>query len=172
MADLATYPTDQAICRLLAGEALPTAAIAYRLGLPDRTARHRLRQLRRAGLVISGPDLVHRLAVGPSLALADPAPAVAAGPSLDLADPGPALADPGPALAEASDSDGSSSGNGGSPGSGAVLVLAALALAVAGGLAAALLARRATPPPPSPAPPTLPVWYPGDPWGGAGWSQW
>jgi hypothetical protein len=159
MTDLATYPTDQAICRLLAGEALPTAAIADRLAMPERTARHRLAQLRRAGVVVTGPDGLHRLAAGPLPALADPAAA---------------LADPAPAHAEATDSDGPSSNDGGHWGSGAVLAGAAFGLALAGCLAVALLVRRMSPPPtPPPAPPPA-TWLgngAGLP-GGVGWSPW
>jgi len=43
MAELPAYPPDAAICRLLTGRPLPTAAIADRLGMPERTVRHRLR---------------------------------------------------------------------------------------------------------------------------------
>lgn len=62
MAELPIYPTDAAICRLLADGPLPTATIADRLGMPDRTVRHRLRRLREAGAVVSGSDGRHRLA--------------------------------------------------------------------------------------------------------------
>ena len=63
LAELPVYhPADAGICRLLAGGSLPTAAIADGLTMPDRTVRHRLFRLRRAGLIVTGPDGLHRLA--------------------------------------------------------------------------------------------------------------
>jgi DNA-binding transcriptional ArsR family regulator len=70
MDNVPVYPPDAEIYRLLAGGPLPTAAIVDRLGMPRRTARHRLHQLRRAGVVATGDDGLHRLAglAGPDLA--------------------------------------------------------------------------------------------------------
>jgi hypothetical protein len=87
MAEFPANPTDAAICRLLAVERLPTAAIADRLGAPERTVRHRLYRLRQAGAVVTGPDGLHSLAG--SAPPTDPPgtlPAWAA-PAIDLAAP-------------------------------------------------------------------------------------
>ena len=90
MADTPTYPTDVAICRLLAAGPLPTAALATQLGIPERTARHRLVRLRQAGVVVTDSDRRHRLAAPvPAAAVAGPLPPVAA-PAGDLAAPVPA----------------------------------------------------------------------------------
>jgi hypothetical protein len=45
------HPTDAAILALLEDEPLPARAVAAQLDLPERTARHRLRQLRACGLI-------------------------------------------------------------------------------------------------------------------------
>jgi Helix-turn-helix domain len=77
VADWPAYSVDVDICRLLASGPLPTAAIADRLGMPTRSARHRLRQLRRAGAIVTDIDGLHRLAapVLPDLAaVAEPDP--------------------------------------------------------------------------------------------------
>lgn len=80
MAEPLANPTDAAICRLLAGGPLPTAAIADRLALPERTARYRLGRLRQAGTVITGIDRLHRLAgVAPAVRAADGADLAAIG---------------------------------------------------------------------------------------------
>jgi biotin operon repressor len=161
MPELPAYPPDAAICRLLAEEPLPTAVIADRLGMPDRTVRYRLAQLRRAGVVFTGDDGLHYLAApaGPDLA----APA---GP--DLAAPaGPDLAAPaGPDLATraADDHPVSDMPSGKVGGRGTVIAL----LAVVGiGLAAVALAHKIRPgPPPEPPPPNgyAAGWYPGPAW--------
>ncbi len=65
------YPFDAAICRLLAGGPLSTAAIADRLATSDRTARRSLARLRQAGMVVTDPDRLHRLAAGTSPAAED-----------------------------------------------------------------------------------------------------
>jgi hypothetical protein len=52
-------PNDAAICRLLAAGPAPTTALAERLGVPERTVRHRLYRLRQAGRVVSGADGLH-----------------------------------------------------------------------------------------------------------------
>ena len=64
MPELPAYPFDAAICRLLAGGPLSTAAIAERLATSVRTARRSLTRLRRAGMVVTDPDRLHRLAAG------------------------------------------------------------------------------------------------------------
>ena len=86
MTDTPTYPTDTAICRLLAAGPLPTRALATRLAIPERTVRHRLYRLRQAGVVVSGPDGLHHLAAPvPAATVAGPVhPAASAG---DLAAP-------------------------------------------------------------------------------------
>lgn len=86
MAELPAYDTDAAICRLLAGGSLPTAVIAARLAMPERTARHRVHQLRCSGTVITGTDGLHRLAA------ALPPPYAAEGVDLAAAGDGPAVA--------------------------------------------------------------------------------
>ncbi|HVA87725.1 MAG TPA: winged helix-turn-helix domain-containing protein [Candidatus Saccharimonadales bacterium] len=62
MPELPVHSTDAAIRRLLADGPLPTAAIAGRLAIPERTARHRLVRLRQTGDVVTGMDGLHRLA--------------------------------------------------------------------------------------------------------------
>ena len=76
MTDTLTYPTDVAICRLLAAGPLSTRDLATRLAIPERTTRHRLYRLRQAGVVVSGPDGLHHLAA-PAGDLAAPVPAAA-----------------------------------------------------------------------------------------------
>ena len=55
-------PTDARILAVLAEGALPTAAIAARLGASERTVRHRLMRLRQAGRAEALQDGRHRLA--------------------------------------------------------------------------------------------------------------
>jgi len=186
MADFPANPTDAAICGLLGAGPAPTAALAARLEVPERTVRHRLYRLRQAGAVVSGRDGLHRLAapVTPT-PVAGPLPTRAT-PVVDLAAPAPAarIAGPGPAPALpavvalvvgplptraapviATDhpaSDGPDLGQGGQWGR-TVLAAAALGLAVAGGIAVLVRMRR-IPPPPPPAPPPG-FGNPGDPWG-------
>jgi hypothetical protein len=62
VAEPPAYDPDAAIMRLLAAGPLPTRAIAGALGMPARTTRHRVRQLRRSGAVTTGNDGFHRLA--------------------------------------------------------------------------------------------------------------
>jgi hypothetical protein len=145
MAELPTYPPDAAIYRLLATGPLPTAAIAVRLAMPERTVRHRLAQLRRAGVVVTGGDGLHHLAAPAGPDLATPA-----GPDLATSVAGDCPASDGP------------SGKAG--GRGTVLAL----LAVVGiGLAAVALAHtfRRDPPPKPPSPYGYAAgWYPGPAW--------
>ena len=49
MPNLPDYPPDAAICRLLAAGPLTTRAIADQISAPERTVRHRIRQLRLQG---------------------------------------------------------------------------------------------------------------------------
>jgi len=146
MAERPVYDTDAAICRLLADGPLPTAAIAARLAIPERTARHRLRQLRRSGTVVTGADGLHRLAAPVVEDLAAAVPDLAA----------PAVARESPASGAPSREDG-----------GGWTVLAVLAV-VGIGLAVALVSRRTPPPPPPPAPPwgfgNAGGWEPRPPW--------
>jgi hypothetical protein len=87
MTDAPANPTDIVICRLLAAGPLPTRDLAERLGIPERTARHRLVRLRQAAVVVSGPDGLHRLAAPvPAAPIAGGLPAPAA-PAGDLAAP-------------------------------------------------------------------------------------
>ena len=96
MSDTPTYPTDVAICRLLAAGPLPTRDLATRLAIPARTARHRLYRLRQTGVVVSGPDGLHRLAAPvPAVSIAGGSPAPAA-PAGDLAAPVPVAPITGP----------------------------------------------------------------------------
>ena len=96
MSDTPTYPTDAAICRLLDSGPLPTAALAARLGIPERTTRHRLYRLRQTGVVVTGPDGLHRLAAPvPAVSIAGGSPAPAA-PAGDLAAPVPVAPITGP----------------------------------------------------------------------------
>lgn len=114
MAEPFANRTDPAICRLLVAGPMPTVALAARLGVPERTVRHRLYRLRQAGTVVSGPDGLYRLAapavaapIAPVVDLAAPVPAAPiagplptrAAPVVDLAAPVPAarIAGPGPA---------------------------------------------------------------------------
>jgi hypothetical protein len=134
--------------------------------MPERTARHRLHQLRRWGVVITGDDGLHRLA-GPEIA----SPASLAGPEIaSLA--GPEIASlVGPEIAglsgqeSAAPTSGVPSGRAG----GLRTVIAVLAvLAVVGiGLAAVALARTIRPDPPQ-KPPTpyghAAGWYQGPAW--------
>ena len=171
MPKLAPYPIDTAICRLLAGGPLPTAAISDRLAIPDRTVRHRLSRLRQAGVVVTDPDKLHHLAAEPLPDLADPAPGLADLVPALAAEPLPDLADPAPGLAAATASDQPSPSHGGHWSPGTVLVATVLGLAVAGVVVVAVGIRHMpTPPAPSPSPTRfgnaagLP--------GGLGWSPW
>lgn len=148
MAELPVYVTDAAICRLLADGPLPTVAIAARLGVPERTVRHRLCRLRQTRIVVSDSGGLHRLAAPVSPApIAGPLPALAA----------PVVAPDHPA------SDGAFPRHGGHTRARTILAAAALGLAAAGGIAITVRIRRMSPPPP-PAPPTG-SGNPGDPWG-------
>ena len=139
MADLPMYPPDTAICRLLAAGPLPTAGVAARLAMPERTARHRLRQLRRSGVVVAGQDGLHHLAE-PGLA--------------DLA----GRAEPDGAAPTPSEATTSEATGGWGP------TLAAAAAAVVSLAVAILIARtRTTPPAPSSSTDS-----PIDPWWGVG----
>lgn len=160
MAELPAYPTDADICRLLADGPLPTAAIAARLAVPDRTVRHRLARLRLAGAVATGTDGRHRLAEGPLPAIATATADLAA-----TGDGPPAVAMTVVPAAIPSAGNGTDGGNRAEtalPG-GYRTVLAVLA-AAAIGLAAAVLIRQRPPDPPPPA-----VLGPGD-WGP--WTGW
>ena len=180
MTDTLANRTDAAICRLLAGGPLPTAALAAGLAMPERTVRHRLYRLRQAGAVVSGPDGMHRLAApvsatlatGPVPDLAAPAPAAPIAVSAaDLAIPVPTapIAGPMPDLAaigmtpDLPASDGRSPHPDGHRDAIAILAAAALGLAIA-----AITMRRMAQasPPPSPAPAPAPgLGIAGDPWG-------
>lgn len=146
MAEPPVSATDAAICRLLADGPWPTTAIAARLAIPARTARHRLRQLRRAGTVVTGPDGLHRLAA--------PAGADLAAATGDLV--APAVAGESPASGAPSGEDG-----------GGWIVLAVLA--VIGTILAVALVRHRSPPPASPPGPPWGYgnaggWDPRPPW--------
>lgn len=144
MAELPAHPTDAAICRLLAAGPLATAALATRLAIPERTARHRLSQLRQAGVIVTGPDGRHGLATPDD----GPAATPAAGTGPTLAPDGKDVAGQVPAATPVP------------PGRWALVAV----LAVAGLGLAALLWARSAPEPPPPAPP----------WngGGSGWEPW
>jgi hypothetical protein len=151
MPELPAYPTDAAICRLLAGGPLPTAAIAARLAMPERTARHRLHQLGRWGLVVTGPD-------GRSHRLAGASP-----PALAAATTGLAATGDGSAAAIAPDgnrTDGRNRAAAALPGG----QWTVLAVHAAVGIGAVVIRRR---PPVQPPPPVV---DPGD-WGRP-WSGW
>ena len=148
MTDAPANPTDTAICRLLAAGPAPTVALAARLGVPERTVRHRLYRLRQAGTVVTGPDGLHSLA-------APVPPTPVAGPLPTRAAP---VAAPDHLV-----SDGPIPRQGGHARARTVLAAAALGLAVAGGIAVTVRMRRMSPPSP-PAPPTG-FGNPGDPWG-------
>jgi hypothetical protein len=143
MADWPSYPPDVAICRLLAGEPLPTATIADRLASPVRTVRHRLRQLRRDGVVVVGADGLHHLA-----ALAGPDQETVA-----------VLAAPDLAVLAGSVSPTEGSGRDDMPSA-----IAALAVALIGLAALVLAGRRPAAPPAPPIRSDPPV----DPW----WPEW
>jgi biotin operon repressor len=143
MPELPAYPFDAAICRLLVGGPLSTAAIADRLAMSDRTVRYRLTRLRLTGFVVRGGDGLHRLA---DPAVLDLTP----GRQLDDLDDGQdgelAASTPTPA----------SNGN-------AVVWVAVVAL-VAGCVGAAIwVARHSAPgqPPARVAPPPSSAWPPG-----------
>jgi hypothetical protein len=198
MTDVAANPTDIAICRLLAAGPLPTAALAIRLGLPERTTRHRLYRLRQAGAVVTDPDGLHHLAAPATTApiagglphrdsratttpISGPLPArdgtaTVAGIAGALPPRGSSVIDAAaPVMApDHPDHDGPSSQESGRWGPAAILAAVAFGLAAAAGIAIAMH-RMASPASPasSPAPPALPAAaefvYPGDPWGGMPW---
>ncbi len=134
-------PTDATILALLADGPLPTAVIAERLGVADRTVRHRLMRLRQAGRVVALPDGRQRLA-GPVVepAARDETAGVTAGEA------GGATSAP--------------------IGKGAVLVALAAVGLIAGLAALAAIGRRPpTPPEPPAAQPPYPGWgRPDTPW--------
>jgi hypothetical protein len=101
-------------------------------------------------------------------------PAIAAPPVPTIAEPVQAFADPAQALAASTDSDQPSPSRGGHWSPGTVLVVAVLALTVAGVVAVALGSRGTPPPEPSVTPPQ-PARSFGDTGGlsgGVGWSPW
>ena len=136
MAELPVYATDTAICRLLAAGPLPSAAIAARLAMSERTARHRLRQLRRSGIVITGTNGIHHLAG----ALPGPA-STGAGPVAAPVTGTPEVIAPG-----GKETDGVNGGPTLPGGYWTVLVV----LAVAGIAVVAVSIRRRPPDPPAP----------------------
>ncbi|MGD0408865.1 MAG: winged helix-turn-helix domain-containing protein [Candidatus Limnocylindrales bacterium] len=167
MAELPANGSDAAMCLLLADGPLPTNAIADRLAIRDRAVRYRLARLRAAGVVVTGPDGLHRLAT-------DPLPAIAAPPVPTIAEPVQAFADPLPTIVASTDSDGPSPSHSGHWSPGTLLVAAGLGLAVAGVVAVALGSRGTPPAEPSPTPPPPPTRSgnaAGLP-GGLGWSPW
>jgi hypothetical protein len=167
MAELPANGSDAAMCRLLADGPLPTNAIADRLAIRDRAVRYRLARLRAAGVVVTGPDGLHRLAT-------DPLPAIAAPPVPAIAEPVQAFADPLPTIVASTDSDGPSPSHGWHWSPGTVLMAAVLGLTVAGVVAVALGSRGSPPPEPSPTPPRPPRSFgnTGGLSGGVGWSPW
>lgn len=173
MPEALANPTDTAICRLLAAGPAPTATLATRLGVPERTVRHRLYRLRQAGAVVTGADGLHRLAVAPPGAptsgpLPDLAVSRRGAPTLGALPPlaVPALAPDFPA------NDALSPRHGGHSPTFTVLAVAALGIAVAGGLAVVVRMRRMSPPPsPTPAPPTG-FGNASDPWGSMRGPTW
>jgi hypothetical protein len=184
MNDLAANPTDTAICRLLAAGPLPTAALAARLAVPDRTVRHRLYRLRQAGAVVTSPDGLHLLAApATTTGVAGPLPARDhTATTARIAGPLPARDGAAMALAAPVTAADSPVGDGPSPrhachwGPRAALAVVAVALAVAGGIAIKVGVFRLGPPAsptsaqPSPvSPPGAAYLYPGDPWGGMAW---
>ena len=197
--DAPANPTDAAICGLLAAGPLPTRDLATRLGIPERTVRHRLYRLRQAGVVVSGPDGLHHLAAPvPGATVAGPVHlAASAG---DLAAPVPAAGIAGGLLAR--DTTATAAGIAGPlpPGDGTAVDLAApvvapdhpdhdgvsprqgrdwrtaaavVGLVVAAGIAVVVANHRVAPPSPPPLSPAparpLGFGYPGDPWGGRPW---
>ena len=167
MPEALANPTDTAICRLLAAGPVPTVVVATRLGVPERTVRHRLYRLRQAGAVVTGADGLHRLAVPASAApVSGPLPDLAVPPSAaPIAVPLPDRAAAGlsapvsgplrdlavPALApDFPASDGLSPRHGGHSPTLTVLAVVALGIAVAGGLAVMVHIRHMPPPPPPP----------------------
>ena len=197
MTDSAANPTDIAICRLLAAEPLPTAALAARLGSPKRSVRHRLFRLRQAGTVVSGPDGLHHLAAPvPAAPIAGPLPPLAAAvraatisgglPARDgtattapIAGPVPPRDPPAADLAASvmmpdhPDHDGSSPRQDRGWRTAVPRAAAAVGLVVVAGIAITVALRGVSPPSPpplSPAPPRpMGFGYPGDPWGGRPW---
>ena len=194
--DTLTYPTDAAICGLLAAGPLPTAALAARLAIPERTVRHRLYRLRQAGTVVSGPDGLHHLAapvpaapVAGPVHLAAPVPAAPIAGGLPARDgtatiartagalpprDGTAVELAAPVVApDHPDHDGSSPRQDSGWRTAVVRVAAAVGLAVAAGIAITVAIRGVAPPSPPPASPAPPrplgFGYPGDPWGGRPW---
>lgn len=111
--------TDAAIARLLAGGPLPTAIIAARLAVPERTVRHRLLRLRETGRIVTDSVGLHHLA--------------GSGPA-DRATPRPGEAAARAGLAGTGDLPGSAGGAGAT-----ITVLAVVLLCLA---AAVLVGRR------------------------------
>ncbi len=187
MTDTRISPTDTAICRLLAAGPLPTAALATGLGIPERTARHRLYRLRQAGTVVSGPDGRHRLAApvpaaptAGSVHLAASAGDLAAPvPAAPIATGLPALAAPvlvapiaGPVpprdrtaadraapvrMPDHPDHDGLSPRHVGGRRTAAILAAAVFGLAAAAGIAITVAIHRRAPPAPPPLAPARPL---------------
>ena len=178
MTDLPAKPTDTAICGLLAAGPLPTAALAARLDIPERTVRHRLSRLRQAGTVVTGSDGRHHLAApaealaapGSAAAIAGPLPARAA-PAIELAAPVP-LDLAAPVIAPDNAVIGASfPRQRWSWGTGTIRAATVLGLAAVAGIAITVVIRRMAPRQ-APSPPPLPppgYRYPGDPWGGMPW---
>lgn len=195
--DAPANPTDAAICGQLAAGALPTRDLATRLGIPERTARHRLYRLRQAGTVVSGSDGLHHLAAPvPAAAIAGPVPirgttataASIAGGLPARAAPVSAASIAGglpardtPAMPRAASvvapdhpvSDGASPRQGRDWRTGAILAAGVVGLVVFAGIAITVAIRGVSPLSPPPAlpapPPAMGFGYPGDPWGGRPW---
>lgn len=190
MAELPVSPTDAAIRRLLAAEPLPTATLAARLGIPARTARHRLYRLRQAGAVATDADGRHHLAApplpargpadslaaqrlaGPVEPVAGPVGGLAAPPSVGLAPDRQPLTRPAVSLPPAGPAEPSGPGREPVPWLAAtVIFVGILGLAMVGWLVVSGRLRR--PAPPAPAAPLGPLAgfdqgvYP---WGGGAWS--
>jgi hypothetical protein len=175
MAERRANGTDAVICRLLAAGPLPTAELAARLGIPARTARHRLYRLRHAGTVVTGADGRHRLA-GPARGLAAPAAelattAIAAGTADGASGAVPAV---GARMAATADgASGAVPGAGTGHGWPAVGMAVTVGVVGLGAAAAILAARRWTagsvPASPAPAEPWSSWGTPAGLWGGIRW---
>lgn len=172
MAERPANGTDAAICRLLAAGPVPTAELAARLAIPERTARHRLYRLRQAGAVVTDDDGWHRLA-DPLPGLA--APALVAGVprgghlAASLAADGVTAAGPLPSVAFEPATGAEPVAPADAPVlglAGTVVVAVLVVVAAAGGIGVWALRRWAAPAPAAPPPfPKL-----GNPWGGGPWS--
>ncbi len=166
MAERPANPTDAALCRLLAAGPVPTAEVAARLAIPERTARHRLYRLRQAGVLVTDADGRHRLA-DPLPGLA--APLAAGGvpdggplPQADAAPRGgtPVVPEPTAGAEPVATADAPVRGL-----AGTVLVAVLVVLAAAGAIGVWALRRWAAPAPAAP-PPFRGL---GNPWGGGPW---